>query len=70
VRTSVADRSTEQVELVRLAGGGSVAPSKRWTFPIAPGSAGDLDLAARGPRLYLAFSEELIHVFVFDWSKL
>jgi len=69
-RTIVTDRSKDEVALVHLAANGSAAPSKRWSFSLPVSDFEGLDLAARGARLYLAFSEKVIHVFVLDWTKL
>jgi hypothetical protein len=68
--TVTADRSTEEVILVRATADGSTAPSIRWRFSTPLGSLTQLALSARGTRLDLALSERLIRTFAFDWQRL
>jgi hypothetical protein len=68
--TVTADRSTEEVILVRATADGSTPPSIRWRFSTPFGSLTQLALAARGSRLDLALSERLIRTFAFDWQRL
>jgi hypothetical protein len=65
------DRSTEEVVLMRLLADGSVAATTKWRQTITPyGAVTSVALASRGPRLYLAISENLIRTYAFDWANL
>jgi hypothetical protein len=68
--TVTADRSTQEIVLVRLTTDGSAAPTTKWRFSTPLDSVGHIALVARGSRLMLAFSEDLIRTFTFDWAKL
>jgi hypothetical protein len=67
--------ATSEVRLVRIPADRAVDPSTRWTdsFPVADpyDATPELDLAARGSRLYLAIpNDDSAHILVFDWANL
>jgi hypothetical protein len=68
--TITADRSAEEIVLMRLAPAGATAGTTKWRLTPPLGSASQLALASRGTRLHLAVSERLIRTFAFDWAKL
>jgi hypothetical protein len=72
----VGERSvSSEVRLVRISAEGVGDPSTRWTdsfsSPVDEYSPTNLDLAARGSRLYLAIPDgATAHILVFDWANL
>jgi hypothetical protein len=68
--TTTADRSTEEIVLMRFVADGSTAATTKWRLSTPFGSTSALSLSSRGPRLYLAVSEGLIRAFAFDWANL
>jgi hypothetical protein len=65
-----ADRSTQEIVLVRLTADAASTPTIKWRLSVALDSVLHLALAARDSRLLLAFSDGTIRTFTFDWAKL
>lgn len=65
-----ADRSMDEIRLLRVSPNGSQAPSTRWNQSVPYDATHGLRLVARGSRLYLGIAEAVTHVFAFDWRQL
>jgi hypothetical protein len=68
--TITADRSMQEVVLVRLQADGASIPSIKWRMSTLLDSVSHLVLAARGTRLMLAFSDTMTRTFAFDWTAM
>ncbi|HEY4186803.1 MAG TPA: hypothetical protein VGP07_17120, partial [Polyangia bacterium] len=65
-----ADRSTDEIRLLRFSSDGPEAPSTRWTYSVPYNATHNVSVVARNARLYLGIEEAVTHVFAFDWKQL